>query len=118
MVKKPASAEKKLPLLKPILALPTQGQMWILSELQAFEKGNFDLGHPVVVKINDDVQNFRGFGDGQFTSMVFRLLKPKNIVSFKNPHTICASINMPTYDGKLRQSRPIIKIIKLKMHRK
>ena len=47
MVKKPASAEKKLPLLKPILALPTQGQMWILSELQAFEKGNFDLGHPV-----------------------------------------------------------------------
>ena len=48
MGKKSANAEKKLPPLKPILALPTWGQMWILSELWVLEKGNFDLGHPVV----------------------------------------------------------------------
>ena len=47
MGKKSANAEKKLPPLKPILALPTWGQMWILSELWVLEKGNFDLGHPV-----------------------------------------------------------------------
>ena len=49
MGKKSANAEKKLPPLKPILALPTWGQMWILSELWVLEKGNFDLGHPVVL---------------------------------------------------------------------
>ena len=48
MGKKSANAEKKLPPLKPILALPTWGQMWILSELWVLEKGNFDLGHPVL----------------------------------------------------------------------
>ena len=38
---------KKLPFLKHILALPTWGQKSLISELQPFEKGNFDLGHPV-----------------------------------------------------------------------
>ena len=52
MGKKSANAEKKLPPLKPILALPTWGQMWILSELWVLEKGNFDLGHPVEWKIS------------------------------------------------------------------
>ena len=33
---------------KHILALPTCGQKFILSELQPFEIANFDLGHPVV----------------------------------------------------------------------
>ena len=51
MGKKSANAEKKLPPLKPILALPTWGQMWILSELWVLEKGNFDLGHPVDRKL-------------------------------------------------------------------
>ena len=50
MGKKSANAEKKLPPLKPILALPTWGQMWILSELWVLEKGNFDLGHPVYLQ--------------------------------------------------------------------
>ena len=39
---------KKLPLLKHISALPTWGQKWTQTELQLFEIGNFDLGHPVV----------------------------------------------------------------------
>ena len=39
--------KKKLPPLKHILALPTWGQKSLISELQPFEKGNFDLGHPV-----------------------------------------------------------------------
>ena len=55
MGKKSANAEKKLPPLKPILALPTWGQMWILSELWVLEKGNFDLGHPVLT-----FSDFRG----------------------------------------------------------
>ena len=38
---------KKLPPLKRILALPMRGQICIDLELQPFEKGNFDLGHPV-----------------------------------------------------------------------
>ena len=38
---------KKLPLLKHILALPTWGQKWTQTELQPFEIGNFDLGHPL-----------------------------------------------------------------------
>ena len=48
MSKNPAFAEKKLPPLKPILALPTWGQEWILSEIWALKKGNFDLRHPVL----------------------------------------------------------------------
>ena len=50
--------QKKLPPLKHILALPTWGQESLVSELQPFEKGNFDLGHPVsylynvITKIN------------------------------------------------------------------
>ena len=39
---------KKLPLLKHIFALPTWGQKCTQTELQPFEIGNFDLGHPVV----------------------------------------------------------------------
>ena len=60
MGKKSANAEKKLPPLKPILALPTWGQMWILSELWVLEKGNFDLGHPVWREIQGSFlrQNF------------------------------------------------------------
>ena len=38
---------KNLPLLKHISALPTWGQICILLEVQPFEIGNFDLGHPV-----------------------------------------------------------------------
>ena len=39
--------QKKLPPLKPILALPTWGQKCLVSELWSFEIKNFDLGHPV-----------------------------------------------------------------------
>ena len=35
--------QKKLPPLKHILALPTWGQKSLISELQPYEKGNFDL---------------------------------------------------------------------------
>ena len=44
---KSADTLKKLPPLKHIFVLPTWGQKCIDSELQAFEIGNFDLGHPV-----------------------------------------------------------------------
>ena len=40
---------KKLSPLKCILALLTLGQKSLISELQPFEKGNFDLGHPVPI---------------------------------------------------------------------
>ena len=46
-MQKSADTEKKLPLLKPILALPTCGQICIVLELQPFEIPDFDLGHPV-----------------------------------------------------------------------
>ena len=39
--------EKKLPPLKPILALPTWGQICFVLEAEPFEITNFDLGHPV-----------------------------------------------------------------------
>ena len=39
--------KKNLPPLKHILALSTWGQKSFVSELQPFEKGNFDLSHPV-----------------------------------------------------------------------
>ena len=39
--------QKNLPPLKHILALPTWGQKSTQTELQPFEIGNFDLGHPV-----------------------------------------------------------------------
>ena len=45
-----------LPPLKPILALPTQGQKCILSELQPFEVATFDLGHPVDYSNNNEKQ--------------------------------------------------------------
>ena len=70
MGKKSANAEKKLPPLKPILALPTWGQMWILSELWVLEKGNFDLGHPVqnLTVINNDSDQY--FED----TVIFKIL--------------------------------------------
>ena len=43
--------QKKLPPLKAILALPMWGQKCIVSELWSFEIKNFDLGHPVFVKL-------------------------------------------------------------------
>ena len=45
--RKSAETHKKLPPLKHILALPTWGQKCTQTELQSFEIGNFDLGHPV-----------------------------------------------------------------------
>jgi len=39
--------EKKLPPLKPILALPTWGQTCFNSDSEPFEITDFDLGHPV-----------------------------------------------------------------------
>ena len=39
---------KKVSLLKHIFALPTWGQKCKQTELQPFEIGNFDLGHPVI----------------------------------------------------------------------
>ena len=38
---------KKLPPLKPILTLPTWGQICMVSDRKPFEMKNFDLGHPV-----------------------------------------------------------------------
>ena len=46
-LQKSADTRKKLPPLKPILALPTWGQICIVLELQPFEIPDFDLGHPV-----------------------------------------------------------------------
>ena len=40
--------QKKLPLLKHILALPTFGEICTNLEMEPFEITNFDLGHPVV----------------------------------------------------------------------
>ena len=40
--------EKKLPPLKPILALPTWGQTCFNSDSEPFEITDFDLGHPVL----------------------------------------------------------------------
>ena len=36
--------------------------MWILSELQALEKGNFDLGHPVKASIQVQKKEITNFG--------------------------------------------------------
>ena len=47
MLQKSADTRKKLPPLKPILALPTWGQKCFLSEAEPFEIPDFDLGHPV-----------------------------------------------------------------------
>ena len=48
---------KKLPPLKPILALPTWGQICLVSEIHPFEIKNFDLGHPVYAQC----ENFLSF---------------------------------------------------------
>ena len=48
MLQKSADARKKLPPLKPILALPTWGQKCFKSEAEPFEIPDFDLGHPVL----------------------------------------------------------------------
>ena len=50
MLKKSADTEKKLPPLKPILALPTWGQTCFNSVSEPFEITDFDLGHPVLIK--------------------------------------------------------------------
>ena len=42
-----ADTRKKLPPLKPILALPTLGQKCFVLEVDYFEIPDFDLGHPV-----------------------------------------------------------------------
>ena len=47
MLQKSADARKKLPPLKPNLALPTWGQKCFESEAKSFEIPDFDLGHPV-----------------------------------------------------------------------
>ena len=47
MLQKSADTRKKLPPLKPILALPTWDQKCLLSEAEPFEIPDFDLGHPV-----------------------------------------------------------------------
>ena len=39
---------KKLPPFKPILTLPTWGQICIVLAVEPFEIKNFDLGHPVL----------------------------------------------------------------------
>ena len=51
MLQKSADTRKKLPPLKPILALPTWGQKCFVSEAEPFEITNFDLGHPVEFRI-------------------------------------------------------------------
>ena len=51
MLQKSADTRKKLPPLKPILALPTWGQKCFVSDAEPFEITNFDLGHPVKGKI-------------------------------------------------------------------
>ena len=51
MLQKSADTRKKLPPLKPILALPTWGQKCFLSEAEPFEIPDFDLGHPVVTEM-------------------------------------------------------------------
>ena len=43
--------KKSLPPPEHILALPIWGQKSLVSELQPFEKGNFDLGHPVIKNV-------------------------------------------------------------------
>ena len=48
ILQKSADTRKKLPPLKPILALPTWGQNCFNSEAEPFEITDFDLGHPVV----------------------------------------------------------------------
>ena len=45
-----ADTRKKLPPLKPILALPTLGQKCFVLEVDYFEIPDFDLGHPVVIQ--------------------------------------------------------------------
>ena len=47
ILQKSADTRKKLPPLKPILALPTWGQNCFNSEAEPFEITDFDLGHPV-----------------------------------------------------------------------
>ena len=47
MLQKSADARKKLPPLKPNLALPTWGQKSFESEAESCEIPDFDLGHPV-----------------------------------------------------------------------
>ena len=47
MLQKSADTRKKLPPLKPILALPTWSQKCFVSDAGPFEITNFDLGHPV-----------------------------------------------------------------------
>ena len=49
MLQKSADTRKKLPPLKPMLALPTWGQKWFVSVADAFEIPDFDLGHPVAI---------------------------------------------------------------------
>ena len=56
MLQKSADARKKLPPLKPNLALPTWGQKCFESEAKSFEIPDFDLGHPVFST------NFRSYG--------------------------------------------------------
>ena len=63
--RKSAEIHKKLPPLKHMLALPTEGQKCTQTEVQSFEIGNFDLGHPVLFMIfpkrtfsRDDKNNF------------------------------------------------------------
>ena len=60
---------KKLPPLKPILALPTWGQICLVSEIHPFEIKNLDLGHPVKqsVRVTVCVRNF------QFLRLVYQV---------------------------------------------
>ena len=47
-LQKLADTRKKLPPLKPLLALQTWGQKCFNSEVEPFKITDFDLGHPVV----------------------------------------------------------------------
>ena len=64
MLQKSADVRKKLPPLKPILALPTWGQKCFESEAKSFEIPDFDLGHPVgyfsFTKVNCFQKNHNG----------------------------------------------------------
>ena len=55
MLQKSADARKKLPPLKPNLALPTWGQKCFKSEAKSFEIPDFDLGHPVTFEVSSNI---------------------------------------------------------------
>ena len=119
MLQKSADTRKKLPPLKPILALPTWGQKCFLSEAEPFEIPDFDLGHPVLYLAecwsDFPLQNLSCLPFYCYLVLPFELMLIKSYFTAYSALTLCPEVSS-RIGRKLRFILTMNNLVSLKRH--